>query len=205
MGTISYGCRYALPLTKLIRKEETFRWSTEQQEVFDALREVLCSESVLIYPDFNDPFLLATDASSEASGAVLSQIRNGTERPIAYASRQLNAAEKNYSTTEKELLAVVWATRQFRCYLLGRKFTLFTDHAALKWLLSLKDPSSRLTRWALRLVEFEYNVEHKPGRKHTNADALSRAIGGVTKYEPLSYEIVQREQQRDPWCLPTDD
>ncbi|MGR0272104.1 ribonuclease H family protein, partial [Klebsiella pneumoniae] len=77
---------------------------------------------MLVYPDFHDPFILATDASSMALGAVLSQVRDGEERPICYASRQLRGPEKNYSATELELLAVIWATRQFRCYLLGREF-----------------------------------------------------------------------------------
>lgn len=165
----------AKPLTALLKKEAMYVWGREQQNSFDQLKRSLCSAAVLIYPDFEDGFILSTDASGWAVGAVLSQVRNGQERPVAYASRQMNRAEQNYSATEKELLAVVWATKVFRCYLLGRPFRLVTDHAALQWMLSLVDPSSRLTRWALRLSEFKYTVEHKPGKKHTNADALSRA------------------------------
>lgn len=172
----------AKPLTTLTKKDVEFQWGQEQETAFSNLKTALCSESVLAYPDFAKPFILATDASGTALGAVLSQIHDDKERPVAYASRQMNAAERNYATTERELLAVVWAVKQFRCYLLGRSFKLITDHAALRWMLSLRDPSSRLTRWALQLAEFDYVVEHKPGKRHTNADALSRAkIDVVTK------------------------
>lgn len=191
----------ARPLTQLTKTKGVFAWDKEQQNSFDALRTALCSEDVLVYPDFRDPFILATDASNVALGAVLSQRRDGQERPICYASRQLRGPELNYSATEKELLAAVWATKQFRCYLLGRRFKLVTDHAALKWLLSLRDPSSRLTRWALRLSEFDYEVEHKPGKRHTNADALSRRIGRLqaSLVVPGRTELL-RAQQKDQWC-----
>lgn len=147
---IDHYATIALPLTALLRKEHGFEWDEPQQRAFDTLKDALTSEAVLIYPNFAEPFILATDASGQAVGAVLSQLRDGHERPVAYISRQLSQAERNYSATERELLAAVWAIRQFRCYLLGRSFTLITDHAALRWLLSLKDLSSRLTRWALR-------------------------------------------------------
>lgn len=191
------------PLTKLVKADTPFVWGKEQEESFKILRSELCSKSVLIYPDFRDPFILATDASKSALGAVLSQIRDGEERPICYASRQLRAPEQNYSTTERELLAVIWATKQFRCYLLGRKFKLVTDHAALRWMLSLRDPSSRLTRWALRLEEFDYEVEHKAGRKHSNADALSRAVAAVRKVASPHFNSkakIRRAQENDVWC-----
>lgn len=197
------------PLTSLLGKDKTFHWSDREQKAFDDLRGALCSSDVLIYPDFRDPFLLSTDASGVALGAVLSQIREGHERPVAYASRQLSRAEQNYSTTERELLAVVWATAQFRCFLIGRRFTLVTDHAALKWMLHLKDPSAKLTRWALRLSEFDYEVVHRPGVKHQNADGLSRAVAQVqdqaneahkTTRGPTEKDRWRREQERDLWC-----
>lgn len=192
----------ARPLTQLTGKGAKFEWRSEQEAAFTKLRKALCSDSVLIYPDFRDPFILATDASNAALGAVLSQVRGGSERPIAYSSRQLRGPELNYSATEKELLAVVWATKQYRCYLLGRKFKLITDHAALRWLLSLRDPSSRLTRWSLRLAEFDYDVEHKPGKKHSNADALSRQVALVgTDQCVWSREKLRQAQESDPWCL----
>ena len=98
------------------------------------------------------------------------------------------------------LLALVWTTKYFPCYLYGRKFTTVTDHSALRWMLSLKEPSSRLTRWALRLSEFDYEVLHKPGKKHSNANALSRHVN-IIATPLLSKQEVKQEQQQDEFCL----
>jgi hypothetical protein len=103
----------------------------------------------------------------------------GKDLPVAYASRSLNKAEINYSTSEKELLATVWATRYFRPYLYGRHFKIVTDHKPLTWIMNVKDLRSRLLRWRIHLEEFDYEITHKKGSKNTNADALSR-IGSVT-------------------------
>lgn len=207
LGLVGYYRRFikdfaqkAKPLTELIKKDKPFKWEEAQEEAYKFFTTALCTEPVLKYPDFSKPFVLSTDASNTAIGAVLSQVHHGQEHPIAYASRQLNKAESNYSTTEKELLALIWATKYFRCYLYGRKFTAVTDHAALRWMLSLKDPSSRLTRWALRLSEFDYEVVHKPGRKHANADALSRHVN-VIATPLISRQEISREQQQDEFCL----
>jgi hypothetical protein len=117
-----------------------FIWTSEHQHAFESLKKSLSTEPLLIYPDFSQPFIVACDASTKAIGAVLSQVRNGEERPVAYCSRQLNAAESKYSVTELEILAFLFATKQLRCYLYGRKFTVHTDHRGLKWLLNLRDP-----------------------------------------------------------------
>lgn len=109
----------------------------------------------MIYPDFNKEFILTTDASGVGVGAVLSQEINEFEKPIAFASRTLNKAEKNYSTIEKELLAVIWGTKQFRQYLYGQKFTIITDHKPLVYLYNFANLSSRLMRWRLLMEEYD--------------------------------------------------
>jgi hypothetical protein len=151
----------------------------------------------LINPYFSQPFVVACDASTKAIGAVLSQQRNGKERPIAYCSRQLNPAESKYSVTELQLLAFLFATKQFRCYLYGRSFTVHTDHSALKWLLNLQDPSSRLTRWAIELPEYDFTVEHRPGTRMRHADALSRNVNVIMEGLVLSKDVIRDEQERD--------
>jgi hypothetical protein len=121
----------------------------------------------------------------------------------------LKAAEKNYSTTHKELLAVVFGTQTHRCFLYGRKFKIITDHAALKWLITVKNHQcARLTRWVLKLSEYEFEIEHKAGKKHVNADCLSRHIASVTadrNRKPLADNALTREtvftaQQQDIHC-----
>ena len=124
------------------------------------------------YPDYSHKFVLTTDASGEGVGALLSQGEIGKDLPVAFASRSLNRAEINYSTTEG-LLAIVWCVRYFRPYLYGTKSTVVTDHKPLKWTVSVKDPGSRLLRWRLKL-EYDYEIVFKKGVVNTNADALRR-------------------------------
>ncbi|KAF2897929.1 hypothetical protein ILUMI_08244 [Ignelater luminosus] len=114
------------------------------------------------------------DASKYALGAVLSQGTIGQDKPIEFASRTLNNSELNYSTIEKECLAVVWAVNHFRPYVFGRKFNIITDHKPLLWLFNLKKPNSKLVRWRLKLEEYTYNILHKKGKLNKNADGLSR-------------------------------
>lgn len=162
------------PLTKLLKKDQIFYWSQEQQRAFDILKSKLISEPILQYPDFSKEFILTTDASNFSIGAVLSQNHSGSDLPIAYASRTLNRAESNYNTTERELLSIVWSINHFRPYLYGRKFLIVTDHRPLIWLFNVKDPGSKLVRWRLKLEEYDYEIIYKPGRLNSNADALSR-------------------------------
>ena len=166
--------KIAKPLTDLLKKDINFVWGNEQSAAFCSLRDALCSQPILQYPDFTRPFLVTTDASGYAIGGILSQGTVGSDLPIAYTSRLLNNAEKNYSTIEKELLAIVYCVGHFRPYLYGQKFTLITDHKPLVWLHSVKDPTSRLVRWRLKLAEYEYEVVYKAGKINANADALSR-------------------------------
>ena len=122
--------------------------------------------------------MLDTDASDQGIGAVLSQIQSdGQERVIAYASRLLSKAERHYCITRKELLAVVVFLNHFRQYLLGRKFILRTDHGSLLWLHNFKEPEGQLARWLVKLEEFQFEVVHRKGKAHCNADALSCMFG----------------------------
>jgi hypothetical protein len=139
------------------------------------LKTCLTTAPILAYPDFEKKFILYTDASNTGLGAVLAQLDDkGRERVTAYTSRTLYSAEVNYSATERECLAAVWATKHFRTYLHGHEFDLVTDHAALKWLLNHIAPQGRTARWVLQLQEFAPRVVYRKGTNHANADALSR-------------------------------
>jgi hypothetical protein len=162
------------PLNDLLKKDQIWLWEQEQLESFHLLQTVLTQELVLQYPDFTKPFVLTTDASGFAIGAILSLGKIGQDKAIAFASRTSNKAEQNYSTIEKEFTAIVWACRHFKPYLLLRTFTIVTDHKPLTWMFNVKDPSSRLLRWRLLLEEFDYTIEYKAGKRNVNADALRR-------------------------------
>ncbi|CAK1591460.1 unnamed protein product [Parnassius mnemosyne] len=146
----------------------------EYTDCFEKCKNLLTNDPILQYPNFNKEFILTTDASNVALGAILSQGPEGADKQICYASRTLNDSELNYSTIEKELLAIVWATKYFRPYLFGRKFKIITDHKPLQWVMQLKEPNARLTRWKLKLSEYDFTVKYKSGKSNTNADALSR-------------------------------
>lgn len=189
------------PLNQLLRKNHNFVWTNACEEAFKALKDTLISAPILAFPDFKEPFHLYTDASSEGIGVTLGQIQNSGEVAIAYAGRDFNAAEKNYSTTEREASAVIFGIKKFEPYLYGRKFILHTDHHSLKWLMTISDPSGRLARWSLLVQQYDFKIKHRPGVAHRNADAqlLSRH-----PYTPLpltisAYDVpgVQIKQVRD--------
>lgn len=172
----------AKPLTKLTEKHRQFSWGPAEQTAFEELKAALASPPVLALPVFSDespPFVLDVDASGSAIGGCLMQ----GDRVIAYASRTLTKAERQYSVTKRELLAVVWASNHFRQYLLGRRFLLRTDHSALQWLFNMKDPTGQLARWVLQLSEMEFDIVHRRGALHNNADALSRYPHTATDHE----------------------
>ena len=165
----------AKPLHKLTEKTAKFQWTQQCQEAFEELRRKLTSAPVLAFPDYSRPFTLDTDASGTGLGAVLSQVdEDGKERVIAYASRTMSKAERRYCVTRKELLAVVFFIHHFRPYLIGKKFTLRTDHGCLRWLSNFKHPEGQMARWLERLQEYDFDIVHRRGRQHQNADSLSR-------------------------------
>ena len=156
------------------KKDQPFCWTKPCQKAFDELKRSLTTAPVLTLPNDVDTFVLDTDASGECIGAVLSQIQNGQEKPIAYASRKLSNGEMNYCTTRRELLAVVHFLKYYRHYLLGRRFVVRTDHSTLQWLRRLSDPVGQQARWFGYIEEFDCSIVHRPGARHLNADALSR-------------------------------
>ena len=159
------------PFTRVLKKGEKVDYENEEYiEAFNKCKELITNAPILQYPDFEKQFRITSDSSNVAIGAVLSQ----NDHPISYFSRTLNSAEQNYSTIEKELLAVVEACRHFRPYVYGRKFIIETDHKPLTWLWSLKTPNSRLIRWRIKLEEYDYEVKYKKGCENNVADALSR-------------------------------
>ncbi len=180
----------ASPLTDLTRKgqPEKVPWGPEEEEAFQRVKTALTSEPILRAPDFSCPFLVQTDASDTGLGAVLSQVQYGEEHPVVYISRKLSPAEQCYAVVEKEALAVKWAVLELRYYLLGRKFTLITDHAPLQWMARAKDTNARVTRWFLALQDFHFVVRHRAGTANANADGLSRiwaAFAGLSGFIPL--------------------
>ncbi|XP_056157718.1 uncharacterized protein LOC130132152 [Lampris incognitus] len=163
------------PLYELQKKGEEFKWGDTQQVAFEELKARLTTAPLLAYPTRDGLFLLDTDASNTCVGAVLSQMQAGEEKVIAYASAHLQSTQQRYCVTRRELLAVVRFTRQFRHYLLGRSFIIRTDHNSLIWLFRFKSPEGQLARWIEELSQYDFKIEHRPGVKHSNADALSRS------------------------------
>ena len=164
------------PLCHLLGKDVAFVFDDDCSKAFEKLKLLLTSAPIIKPPDWSEPFDIMCDASDYAVGAVLGQRIDKRHHVIYYASRTLNDAQLNYSTTEKELLAVVFALDKFRPYLLGSKIIVHSDHAALKYLLSKKDAKPRLIRWILLLQEFDIEIRDKKGSDNVVADHLSRLI-----------------------------
>ena len=166
----------ASPLSSLTKTNVPFIWNDECQTAFDRLRKELITAPALEFPDYTGTFILDTDASNTSLGAVLSNVINGEERPLVYASRVLSKTETNYSTTKREPLAVVQAVKWFKPYIWGVKFVLRTDHSSLQWLFRQKEPDGMTFRMQQQLQEFDFNVVHRAGAKHGNANGLSRML-----------------------------
>ncbi|GFW04776.1 retrovirus-related Pol polyprotein from transposon 17.6 [Trichonephila clavipes] len=216
----------ARPLHKLTESKQKFQWTKECEDSFLQLKEALTSSPILIYPQPDKPFILDTDASNESVGAVLSQEIDGQERVVAYWSKCLSKPERNYCVTRKELLAIVKAIEHFHHYLYGQKFLLRTDHASLTWLMNFRNTEGQVARWIQRLNEYYFDIRHRKGSSHGNADALSRrpcpencrhcsrvetkydyAIRQITTStatppDPWSDEKVREDQMADPDIKP---
>ncbi|KAM0730323.1 Retrovirus-related Pol polyprotein from transposon 17.6 [Formica fusca] len=187
--------KFAKPLTNLLKNDTRFEWTSVQEESFEILKQKLCEEPVLQYPDFSKSFILTTDASGIAVGGILSQGEINKDLPIAYASRTLTDNELKYDTYEKEALAIVYCVKHFRPYLYGRKFTLVTDHKPLMWFKNAQDANMRILRWRLKLAEYDYEVVYKAGKTNVNADALSR---NPVNIEEIDCKIIKNKKLLNP-------
>ncbi|CAN6562554.1 unnamed protein product [Malus baccata var. baccata] len=168
--------KIAQPLCRLLQKDVFFEFDEACEKAFKHLKELLTTAPIITPPDWSIPFELMCDASDYALGVVLGQRKNKHSHVIYYASRTLNDAQLNYTTTEKELLAVVFALDKFRSYLIGTKVIVFTNHAALKYLFTKKEAKPRLIRWMLLLQEFDIEIRDKKGCENVVADHLSRLV-----------------------------
>lgn len=204
MGTASWYRRFvpnfsslAAPINDLLKgkkKRSPIEWTCEAEKSFLSLKAALSSAPVLASPDFSRPFVIQTDASNYGLGTVFTQGEGDNEHAIAYVSRTLNKAERNYSVTERECLAVVFAIEKFRPYVEGTHFSVITDHFSLLWLMPMKDPNGKLARWAVKLQQFDFSLIHRPGTANVVPDSLSRA--------PLEVVILDSfSSTKDKWYI----
>uniref|UniRef100_A0AB38Z1R9 RNA-directed DNA polymerase n=1 Tax=Pitica errantivirus TaxID=3078414 RepID=A0AB38Z1R9_9VIRU len=181
LGLVGYYRRFikdfskiTRPMSKFLKKDaEVNPQDPSYTNSFNTLKSILSTDQILAYPQFDHPFILTTDASGFALGAVLSQMQDNTEKPIAFASRTLSDTESRYATNEKEALAIIWAVNKFKPYLYGQKFTLITDHKPLTF-IKTSDKNSKILRWRLDLENYDYEIKYKEGKSNVVADALSR-------------------------------
>ena len=208
IGLCSYYRRFihdfavvAQPLHFLTRKNVPFCWTDECQQAFEELKRRLVSSPILALPADEGQYILDTDASAYAIGAVLSQVQEGQEKVISYASRLLSTAERNYNVTRRELLAVIYFLKEFRQYILGRKFLLRTDHSALQWLRRTPEPIGQQARWLEIIEEFDFEIRHRAGAKHGNADAMSRGPAE----EQYRKDVMKESTEEVMWVRPIEE
>ena len=183
------------PLHKLMQKDAKFIWNFHCDDAFQKLKEQLRTSPVLAFPNLEGQFVLYTDASNVGIGTVLAQRSPvGEERVISYASKGFCSAEKNWTTTEKEAFAIVWALQYFHAYLYGVKVIVYSDHKALNWLRNFRNPNGKLARWILKLEQHDYEVIHRPSSLMGHVDALSRAPVQniqISSWSPLDFKELQ--------------
>ena len=183
IGLASYYRRFVsgfseivAPLHKLMQKGTNFIWHSTCEEAFKKIKQQLVTSPVLAFPNEEGQFVLYTDASNVGIGAILAQRGpSGDERVISFASKGFSSAEKNWTTTEKEAFAIVWALQYFHAYVYGVKVIIYSDHKALNWLRNFKHPNGKLARWILKLEQYDYEIIHRPSTLMSHVDALSRA------------------------------
>lgn len=172
------------PLTDLGKKNCKWKWGREQEEAFQSIKDEICANTVVLAsPNPELPIILQTDASNLGLGAVVYQETDTGKSIIAFGSKKLNDTQRAYHTMEKECYAIDWAVKKYRHYLEGRPFTLKTDNKALLWLNKTKEVNSKVLRWSLHLMEYDFNIEHCPGKENLAADALSRYPTGEPSQE----------------------
>lgn len=211
LGAMSYYRKHtqnfaniAKPLTNLLKTKEKFSWNNDCTLAVERLKESLIKDCLLKCPDFSKGFILSTDASCHSIGGALSQLSDDNiEEPIGFFSRTMTAPELNYTVSEKEMLGVICSVQHFRCYLIGATITtkIITDHQPLKFLLTLKQTSSRLIRWAIKLEEFNYEIIYRPGKSNYVADALSRTTP-TASVNVLTRAQAKKAQAADTPILP---
>lgn len=177
------------PISETLSSKQKFKWTPEAQNSFTTIKDLLTTAPILSNPDFSKKFYLHCDASDYGIGAVLVQLdENGQEKPIAFMSKKLNSAQRNYSVTERECLAAVEAIKKFRCYLELQDFEVVTDHSSLVWLMKQPDLTGRLARWVFKLQPYNFSISHRKGKDHVVPDALSRIytneISSLEESEP---------------------
>ena len=196
---ISHFSEIAAPLYHLLQKDIIFKWCEECVKSFEDLKTIMCSYPVLRQPDFLKQFILYTDASAIAAGAILSQNDENGEYVVSYGSKKFKNNEIHYSVSEKECLAVLWAVKHYHIYLAGTEFTIVTDHKALQWLMDINEPTGRLARWSIYLQAYNFKIIHRAGIKHTNADAMSRIYNMEFIDENIENNIDYSQKSLDIW------
>jgi hypothetical protein len=194
LGLVNYYRKFvphfasiARPLYKLLEKQTVWNWDEEAQTAFENLKTCMASEPVLAFPDFSRPFIISTDASGFAISCILKQLGadDPDEHVIQFGSKALNKAQRNYSTIEREALAIKYATVLFWPYLQGNKFTVYTDHKPLTSLLKTEVANARLAKWRADFMAMDMKICYRPGKDNADADALSRI---TSAWEEVTYD-----------------
>ena len=205
----------ALPIQELLKKGIKFQWTARQQHAFLELKKRLADAPILAYPKDDCKYVLDTDASDYALGAVLNQLQPNDEgeleeKVIAYYSKRFSDTERHYCARRRELLAIIRSVQHFDPYLRGQDFIIRTDHASLRYIKTMKDLPSQFHRWVMAMEEYTYTIEIRKGVLHANADGLSRmpcwkAVYLCRRRRAGAYDRRRRQSTRlKRWCVQYD-